>query len=147
MKKVKLRRLANLLYRQAALEATNSPEPHVKYNQNTFVNREDGLTFTNANSCGTSACAFGLAAISGAFKKDGLYYNQQRYPHSKPFTLNGRSVTDNLKAGAQFFGLTENQAIGLFGGSHAVGTTYCLDGPASAIYVAEKIERLIGDCK
>jgi hypothetical protein len=61
--------------------------------------------------CGTSACAMGLASISGAFKKQGLSYRVQ--DGSLRNTFNGW-VVDFDKAAMKLFGVTIEQAHYLF---------------------------------
>lgn len=66
-------------------------------------------------SCGTEACALGLAAISGAFKSAGLGYE---LPYNSIYTqinitYKGR-VSDPLQAGMNVFGLTDSEALFLF---------------------------------
>lgn len=105
--------------------------------------RKDGVKFNLSNwgeisdpenvlSCGTQACAFGLAALSGAFKRAGLDYvlsDKKRVNYGVSdengnptefqeieFRWKGHTKGMNYIAG-QLFGLTENEADELFGGT------------------------------
>lgn len=76
-------------------------------------------------SCGTTACAAGLAAISGAFKRQGLSYRLEKRAFSEGFnieiTLNGLCV-DDMENGTngsfisvqKFFDLTIREGEFLF---------------------------------
>lgn len=76
--------------------------------------------------CGTAACALGLAAISGKFKRAGLSYTIEENMRSK-FDLTGRSMFDLTvngqiqyydNAGAIVFGITQQEARFLFHPDH-----------------------------
>lgn len=100
----------------------------VKFNLSSWGDVSDP---ENAMSCGTQACAFGLAALSGAFKRAGLDYElgdvKRNYGvpdgNGNPtefqeieFRWKGHTKGMNYIAG-QLFGLTENEADELFGGT------------------------------
>ena len=61
--------------------------------------------------CGTSACAMGLAAISGKFKRAGLSYRVRNY--SINMTVNNRIVYFD-DAAMRIFGITWKEANYLF---------------------------------
>lgn len=62
-------------------------------------------------SCGTQACAMGLAALSGAFKRAGLsYYIEDNFLH---FKMNG-VLCDGYTAAAELFDINPWQADDLF---------------------------------
>lgn len=66
--------------------------------------------------CGTQACAMGLAALSGAFRRQGLSYRIRRnvfYGINIDTTMNGRS-RDYDRAAMAVFDLTKIQAHFLF---------------------------------
>src|ERR1700683_1178047 len=63
-------------------------------------------------SCGTEACALGLAALSGEFKDGGLDYELDEYGFIK-FLMKGRRLGP-FAAAAKVFGITYNQAGTLF---------------------------------
>lgn len=95
------------------------------------ANRVDGIKFdlgmwgritddTAEISCGTTACACGLAAMSGAFAKQGLGYKPES-PGSDwiKITLHGRCRSSGLHDGSfrnimRFFDLTSQQTSRLF---------------------------------
>jgi len=80
-------------------------------------------------NCHTTACAMGLAALSGVFKKQGLdyklkaepysYWNEDAadyatyYKHDFEFTLGGKPM-DGHKAAVRFFQITHDEAHELF---------------------------------
>ncbi len=62
-------------------------------------------------SCGTAACAMGLAALSGAFERAGLTAD---YPYGRVgFRWRGRRV-DGFSAGAKLFDIAHWQSEQLF---------------------------------
>lgn len=74
-------------------------------------------------SCGTTACAMGLAAVSGAFKKQGLSYEVQ---------LNGclyiscNEIGGGFNSASELFSISSSEAHWLFDypsyGENAIGT-------------------------
>jgi hypothetical protein len=66
----------------------------------------------NPMSCGTEACAFGLAALSGAFKRNGLSWDADRNG-TLAFRWKGRRM-DPVDAAVKLFGLNYKQACYLF---------------------------------
>lgn len=63
--------------------------------------------------CGTTACAMGLAAISGAFKKDGLSFSISDMCSMINTKFKGRVVDYDIAA-KKLFGLSQEQANYLF---------------------------------
>ena len=64
-------------------------------------------------SCGTQACAMGLAALSGAFKRAGL----EAFIRSRGsigFRLNGKRTSDGYHAAMKIFDLSPAEAQELF---------------------------------
>jgi hypothetical protein len=89
--------------------------------------------------CGTSACAMGLAALSGEFKKAGLSYKIQNdfLSQNQIWTRwNGRTV-DYDKAAMKLFGVTKEQADYLFS-----PWTYPLNKRTGAVGEYEVIRRI-----
>lgn len=84
--------------------------------------------------CGTTACAVGLACLSGQFAADGLSYiidDGELYPIY--------AGLNNWSAVCHFFGLTEKQAVRLFmQRSYAVSA-----GPVAATAVAARIRGML----
>lgn len=68
--------------------------------------------FEPALDCGTSGCAMGLAAISGAFKYEGLSY-EMMYPFWIRLIWKDRECAFDYAA-MELFGITELQAHFLF---------------------------------
>lgn len=72
MNKRRLLKLADLLEEDAA------NKKGVKFDLGSWATPSEGMTFANTKEvpvdCNTSACAMGLACISGAFKREGLTY-------------------------------------------------------------------------
>lgn len=64
-------------------------------------------------SCGTTACAMGLAAISGEFKRAGLSYIVNIWENDISTTLNGVK-TDYTDAAIRVFDITRDAANYLF---------------------------------
>lgn len=65
-------------------------------------------------SCGTQACAMGLAGLSGKFKAQGLDYRLGG--HFIQLTWNGRKLSYGT-VGARLFGISEDDSFDLFRGS------------------------------
>jgi hypothetical protein len=62
-------------------------------------------------SCGTTACAMGLAAISGAFKRQGL---RCRFDEGGGIRIGFGRRWDALLAARRLFGITDSEARQLF---------------------------------
>ena len=109
MNKRRLLKLADLL------EADAKNKNGIKFDLGTW-----GCTFDNTGvsySCGTTACAIGLAVVSGAFKRAGLTnYN----PNYNPRDITRSSILPvfNGKTGffatAELFAISEDEAQFLF---------------------------------
>jgi hypothetical protein len=94
-------------------------------------------------SCSTRACALGLAAISGAFKKEGLTYvidGTTLFPKLVRSGEVGLVGFECFTAAQVLFAITDIAAIYLFD-----STSYptCPKGEAGEIQVAERIEAFI----
>lgn len=90
--------------------------------------------------CGTTACAMGLAAISGAFRRAGLSYRIKPGDAEIRTTINGRSV-GFIQAAKRTFGITEKAAWWLFmPGAYPYGLT---TGAAGERYVAKRIRDFV----
>ena len=91
----------------------------IKFDIGTVGKPSDNTLFQEnapiALDCGTTACAMGLAALSGEFKKVGLSYrsNPGDYPQQIECKWKGR-ITDYDKAAMRLFNITQNQANYLF---------------------------------
>jgi hypothetical protein len=88
--------------------------------------------------CGTSACAMGLASISGAFKKQGLGYKVEGCRIWN--TFNGKFVAFDLAA-MRLFGITREQSHYLF-----APRTYPFEkkkGAAGEREVVRRIKRIV----
>ena len=109
MHKDRLVRLANLLRRDAA-----NPNG-AKFDLGTWG---ESLDAEPRLSCGTTACAMGLAAISGIFKDEGLTF----WVHPE-VDVNGEDINEikigydgcyGYRAAAEFFGISGADARYLF---------------------------------
>lgn len=85
-------------------------------------------------SCGTTACAMGLAALSGAFAKDGLGYTVN-VTGEMEITMNGEGYAES--SAAELFTITENEAEYLF------TTNIPLKGAKGELAMAKKIRLFV----
>jgi hypothetical protein len=100
-------------------------------------------------SCGTTACAAGLAAISGVFKRQGLGY-EYFGSGSIYITLHGAckepddSFDGSFISVREFFGLTNNEACWLFLSSyyHPGLSTFGAEGERN---VEKRIRNFVAD--
>lgn len=110
MHKRRLLKLADLL------EANAGNKTGAKFDMSTFGDVTDA---DNPISCGTTVCAMGLAALSGAFKRTGLTAKVDR-EHLPCFNVNfywkGRE-TSPFVAAQRTFEITREDAKALFDGS------------------------------
>lgn len=100
MNKRRLLKLADLL------EADAKNKKGIKFDLGVFGEVGD---LTTPISCGTTACALGLAALSGAFKRQGLGF--KLYEGDLTVTLGSRQ---DFKAGASLFDIQIHEATWLF---------------------------------
>lgn len=112
MNKKRLLKLADLL------EADAENKAGISFNMMTVIARDDvELGSAVPMDCGTQACAMGLAALSGAFKRDGgLSYKLRKMEwggFSIETTIDGR-IRSYDRAGMAVFGLTMREADFLF---------------------------------
>jgi hypothetical protein len=86
--------------------------------------------------CGTTACAVGLACISGTFRDDGLRYSIKKFDGFCPIF----EKAEGWNAVKDFFGLSFDDAYYLFGdSSYPSGKTQGAEGER---YVARRIRDL-----
>jgi hypothetical protein len=84
--------------------------------------------------CNTTACAIGLAVLSGAFKKEGLFYDASAY-----IPVPRYNAQRGFAAVEEFFDLTEREALHLFHKDfYAISRR---QGAVSERAVASRIER------
>lgn len=109
------------------LEADAKNKKGIKFNLNTVAEPSDRqksakeTSFDPTVSCGTTACAMGLAAISGAFKRAGLSYDvdsweryfDNKWVHTIQTTIDGQ-IVDYDDAAVAIFGITLEEANFLF---------------------------------
>lgn len=134
MQKRRLLKLADLL-NENAKNATGAKYYHGHWGR---VEDRDNLM-----SCGTTACALGLAAISGAFKKAGLGFKMPHEGAYIDFTFKGRLVRP-VTAAKKTFGVSENQFSEIFCSSPIDSRGYKLNVGADAEKaVARKIKRIV----
>lgn len=97
--------------------------------------------FKPALDCGTTACAMGLAAISGAFKRAGLSYKLVR-GYEIDCTINGRSQPYD-RAAMKVFDLSQEEADFLFTPFHYYGADFVLHGARGERGVAKRIRDFV----
>jgi hypothetical protein len=90
-------------------------------------------------SCKTTACALGLAAISGRFKRVGLGFTLGKLDGSIGFMVKGRPMSP-LPAAKRIFGLTSGQAEYIFAGSGGLPTP---SGARAERAVAKRIREFV----
>lgn len=112
MNKKRLLKLADLL------EADAKNKKGIKFDMYGWGVVSDPL---NPVSCGTAACAMGLAALSGAFKRAGLDYYLPPNASLLRFTWKG-VATDGFTAGAALFGISEEDSMTIFSADTAHDT-------------------------
>lgn len=90
-----------------------------KFRQSTYGLHHGDHAPPDQNYCGTAACVLGHAAMIPAFRRAGLRLHWERRSLFwwAEISLNGRNW--NCEAGKHFFGLTSDEAVSLFRGSHA----------------------------
>jgi len=91
-------------------------------------------------SCGTTACAMGLAAISGKFKRAGLSYSFQGDHMSISTTMYG-TVVSYIDAAIQLFDISFLEAGLLFSPGHYPDDKS--EGAKGEREVAKRIRRLV----
>lgn len=126
--KDRLRRLAKLLCKQA--EKEHSSKRTVKFDLIHWGESRTKLT----RSCGTTACAVGLACLTPEFQKEGLTScgnNKRLIP-----MFNGQRSWDAVKS---FFGISYEEAKELF--SYMAYSTSV--GPDAAMAISERITRFV----
>lgn len=138
MNKRRLLKLAELL------EADARRKNGVRFDQFDFGTVDD-VGRTAPMSCATTACAFGLAAVSGIFKKSAgltfaLTYNNDTKKHDIQFLIDGE-LTGPFRAAEMVFDLTGEAAEYLFGArgdfpNHG-------EGAAAERYAAKRIREFV----
>jgi hypothetical protein len=129
--KKRLLRLAKLLRKDAKCKTG------VKFNMGDWGSTEDEATKLGMN-CGTQACALGLAAISGEFKREGLSF-KTHIANTIDFVYKGRSCGP-IEAAVATFDIPECVADYIFGGDANVKTKG--EGAKAEIEMAEIIENV-----
>ena len=142
MNKKRLLKLADLL------EADASNRRGIKFNLSTVITPSEKLP-ANAKaipvSCGTQACAMGLAAISGAFKRQGLSYrmeHNEEYGIQIDTTMFGNDM-DYDDAAMELFEITYEEAHFLFTPSSYEGDDIPIIGARGERYVAKRIRDFV----
>jgi len=87
--------------------------------------------------CGTSACAFGLAALSGEFADDGLTCEKLAMLQGRYIISPVYNNLSGMTAAARFFDITLNEAEYLFDPSAYPDER--LEGKEAEAYVAKRI--------
>jgi hypothetical protein len=115
MNKRRLLKLADLL------EADAENEKGVRFDLSAWARKDDGEGYFSMYgfsakevvpvNCNTAACAWGLAAISGAFKRQGVGYHI--YPSSGVLVPTYKDKTE-IHAAEDFFKISEEEAWFLF---------------------------------
>lgn len=96
-------------------------------------------------SCGTQACAFGLAAISGEFAAEGLTYEfllTCGRPSMRGHLMPTYDGYHGMSAAARLFHISDNDASYFFDPEHYDGTPKEAEGE---LLVAQRIDDFIND--
>lgn len=126
MNKRRLLKLADLL------EADAKNKKGIKFNMSDWGVMDDP---DNPVSCGTEACAMGLAALSGAFRKAGLnYYRGERAVY---FKWKGRDI-DGIDAAQKLFELEHEDAWNFF-----IPGDHPRTGAAAERHLAKRIRKFV----
>lgn len=139
MNKRRLLKLADLL------EADARKKRGIKFDLGVVVNvGKVGPNKEVKLDCGTTACAMGLAAISGAFARQGLSYkveSDELWPSDATIftTINGRK-REYDRAAMKVFDITFKQATFLFTPSTYENTPR---GAAGERFVAQRIRNFV----
>jgi hypothetical protein len=131
MNKRRLLKLADLL------EADAANECGIKFDLGLWASTEGNQKAPELN-CGTTACAVGLACISGAFKRQGLTYTSEWggiWPH-----FDGLREWEAVEA---FFGLSASESEFLFVDSHYYRVDLPTVGAAGERAVAKRIRDFV----
>ena len=130
----RLSRLATLLENETAKSLG------LKFNLETWgdydIEHTGVLFWKKENICQTTACAVGLACLSGEFKADNLKYARNGLGNIYPIY----AEDDRWDAVEAFFGLTEKEAIDLFYEDSYDGP---VSGPLAEKAGAKRIRALI----
>lgn len=133
MNKHRLLKLADLL------DADAKDKNGVKFDLNTFAHSDHG---DPQLSCNTYACALGLAALSGTFKRAGLSHKVIRGFHASYIVVRyGRAY--DLAAGAKLFDIRDGEASFLFSPINYGGKP--LVGKSAERAVAKRIRKFVAD--
>jgi len=125
------------------LEANAKNKKGCRFDYGDWGSIEDPYQKPGLN-CGTTACALGLAAISGKFP--GLGYKIGRGNYSIMIRLAGRGNRDlgNFQIGAKYFGITMEQSHYLFSEALSeVGNLGSSGGAKAERAVAKAIKRFV----
>ena len=126
MHKKRLLKLADLL------EADAKNKKGIKFDMGTW-----GVTEYGNLSCGTQACAMGLAALSGAFKRQGLraeIYFGDVTVHFGEY--------EGFAAASELFGISGGDACWLFSSSYYDGA---MIGAKAECIVAKRIRAFVAE--
>jgi hypothetical protein len=131
MNRERLKRLAMLLddYRDQ-----NMPRFDLQ-NWGISETQRGGFLWLRQNTCGTAACAVGLACRSGVFSVEGLTYSSDKNGGLTPIF----GELEGWNAVKSFFDVDQDQAVRLFA-EHSYAVT---EGEAAAQAVAARIRQMI----
>jgi len=126
-----------LLKLAALLEADAKNKKGVKFDLGTWGSTEDIGLIPVSVSCGTTACAVGLAVVSGVFKRSGLY-NGAYFPGK---IVPGFDNKIGFGAVEAFFELTQKEAAFLFEDDSY--PDYLCRGAKGERFVAKRIRQFV----
>ena len=136
MNKKRLLKLADLLEADA-----NNPNG-LKFDMGTWG---ESSGETAEISCGTRACAMGLAALSGAFKRQGLHYEITGDPYSTAtfidINFKDEVYSDGMESAEKLFGITDQESEFLFD-DNSYPQRY-KTGKRAELYVAKRIRDFV----
>lgn len=134
-------RTDRLLKLAGALEADAKNPVGIKFDLGTWADFKGKAPKLD---CGTTACAFGFAAISGIFKKEGLDYKAEIYGSSGEgditVTFEGE---EGMAAAAKFFDIGSIEAHKLFTSGYYSGKE--TTGTEGEMEVVKRLRAVVND--
>lgn len=141
MHKKRLLKLADLMDAVADRDPKAGPKFDIATWGKTKTNSEGLADFDKhpVLSCGTAACILGEAALSGAFKRQGLKYDVNVFGH-----ITVRLGADcGFEAAQSLFGITSEEADAIFSDSELYGPDRMPRGKRGARKAAKVIREFV----
>jgi hypothetical protein len=139
----------DLLLKLADLLEADANNPHgVRFNLGTWITTSKGSA--PEMSCGTQACAMGLAAISGIFKDEGLTYRRFAGSQLIPVLTKNGDFFEGFVAATNLFEFPDNGPWPSYSSLLFDPEYYPTEGKAgreAELKVADRIRKLVNDGK